>query len=132
GVPYHWGGNGLSTGDAGNDLLPVVLDPNVHIQESKAATCDIIAGRRPRGPALLQLVERYRARAGITGRSGFEGAGARGATNCTVRSAVSRRRPVPPATTRLAWASSPTPASASAARRARSPARSGTPSRTTG
>ncbi|HLT11316.1 MAG TPA: formate dehydrogenase, partial [Micromonosporaceae bacterium] len=76
GVPYHWGGNGLSTGDAGNDLLPVVLDPNVHIQESKAATCDIIAGRRPRGPALLQLVERYRARAGITERTGFEGAGA--------------------------------------------------------
>ena len=74
GVPYHWGGNGLSTGDAGNELIPVALDPNVHIQESKAATCDIVAGRRPRGPALLRLVERYRNRAGITASTGTEGA----------------------------------------------------------
>src|SRR5690606_1751959 len=35
GVPYHWGHNGLSTGDAGNELISAVLDPNVHIQESK-------------------------------------------------------------------------------------------------
>lgn len=63
GLPYHWGPNGLSTGDAANDLLSVVLDPNVHIQEAKAATCDIQPGRRPRGPALLDLVERYQARA---------------------------------------------------------------------
>ncbi|MBO0682733.1 MAG: molybdopterin-dependent oxidoreductase [Candidatus Dormibacteraeota bacterium] len=46
GVPYHWGRNGLTTGDSANDLLPIVLDPNVHIQESKAATCDIQPGRR--------------------------------------------------------------------------------------
>jgi len=65
GVPYHWGGNGLSTGDPGNDLLPVVLDPNVHIQEAKAATCDIRPGRRPRGRALVELVAAYRRRAGI-------------------------------------------------------------------
>jgi formate dehydrogenase major subunit len=63
GLPYHWGGNGITTGDAANDLLPVVLDPNVHIQESKATTCDIRAGRRPRGPALRELVERYRRQA---------------------------------------------------------------------
>jgi formate dehydrogenase major subunit len=48
GVPYHWGGTGISTGDSGNDLTGVVMDPNVHIQESKAATCDIRPGRRPR------------------------------------------------------------------------------------
>jgi formate dehydrogenase major subunit len=60
GLPYHWGPNGLSTGDAANDLLSVVLDPNVHIQEAKAATCDILPGRRPRGAALLDLVQRYR------------------------------------------------------------------------
>jgi formate dehydrogenase major subunit len=72
GLPYHWGGNGLSTGDAANDLLPVVLDSNVHIQETKAATCDIRPGRRPRGPALLELVESYRARAGITADTGIE------------------------------------------------------------
>ena len=65
GLPYHWGPNGLSTGDSANDLLSVVLDPNVHIQESKAATCDIRPGRRPRGPALLDFVAEYRRRAGV-------------------------------------------------------------------
>ena len=62
GLPYHWGwgGDGLVTGDVANDLLPLALDPNVYIQESKAATCDIIPGRRPTGPALRELVRRYR------------------------------------------------------------------------
>ncbi len=50
GLPYHWGGEGLVTGDSVNDLLPLVLDPNVFIQESKVATCDIQPGRRPRAP----------------------------------------------------------------------------------
>ena len=48
GLPYHWGTGGISKGDAANDLFPLVLDPNVHIQEVKAATCDIRPGRRPR------------------------------------------------------------------------------------
>ena len=48
GLPYHWGWKGLSTGDAANDLFGLALDPNVHIQEGKAATCDIRPGRRPR------------------------------------------------------------------------------------
>ena len=48
GLPYHWGWKGLSTGDAANDLFPLALDPNVHIQEVKAATCDIRPGRPPR------------------------------------------------------------------------------------
>lgn len=65
GLPYHWGPNGLSTGDAANELLSVVLDPNVRIQESKAATCDIQPGRRPRGPALRAHVAAYRRRAGL-------------------------------------------------------------------
>jgi formate dehydrogenase major subunit len=65
GVPYHWGAVGIVTGDSGNELLPVVLDANVHISEYKAATCDIRPGRRPRGPARLQLVADYRRRAGI-------------------------------------------------------------------
>jgi formate dehydrogenase major subunit len=63
GLPYHWGTRGLVTGDAANDLLEIALDPNVEIQESKAATCDIRRGRRPRGPGLLHLVEDYRRRA---------------------------------------------------------------------
>jgi formate dehydrogenase major subunit len=49
GLPYHWGSKGLSVGDAANDVFPIVLDPNVHIQEVKAATCAIRPGRRPRG-----------------------------------------------------------------------------------
>jgi formate dehydrogenase major subunit len=60
GIPYHWGTKGLTTGDSANDLFPIVLDPNVHIQEVKAASCDIRPGRRPRGPALRTLVERHR------------------------------------------------------------------------
>jgi formate dehydrogenase major subunit len=68
GLPYHWGPNGLATGDGANDLLPIVGDPNVHIMESKANTCDVLAGRRPRGPALVALVDRYRARAAEEGR----------------------------------------------------------------
>jgi formate dehydrogenase major subunit len=48
GLPYHWGWRGISRGDSANDLFPLVLDPNVHIQEVKAATCDIRPGRRSR------------------------------------------------------------------------------------
>jgi formate dehydrogenase major subunit len=66
GLPYHWGRRGLSPGDSANDLAGVVLDPNVHIQESKAASCDIRPGRRPRGPDLTRLVDEYLGRAGIT------------------------------------------------------------------
>jgi formate dehydrogenase major subunit len=63
GVPYHWGWKGLTQGGAGNDLSGIVLDPNVHIQEVKALTCEVLPGRRPRGPALLELVDGLRARA---------------------------------------------------------------------
>src|SRR5699024_11178145 len=65
GLPYHWGGNGVSIGDPANDLLPQNLDPNVSIPATKATSCDIVAGRRPRGPALPEFVEGYRRRAGI-------------------------------------------------------------------
>jgi formate dehydrogenase major subunit len=41
----------------------VVVDPNVKIQEVKAATCDVVAGRRPRGPAVRDLVARWPAEA---------------------------------------------------------------------
>src|ERR671930_2426158 len=65
GLPYHWGRRGIATGDTVNDLFPLALDPNVHIQEVKAATCDVRPGRRPRGAALLAMVERYRQEAGV-------------------------------------------------------------------
>jgi formate dehydrogenase major subunit len=74
GLPYHWGvgGDAVVSGDSANDLFGVTLDPNVHIQESKAASCDIQPGRRPRGAALLEFVEGYRHRAGITLETGAE------------------------------------------------------------
>jgi len=64
GLPYHWGSRGLVTGDSVNDLFGLALDANVHIQEVKAATCDVVAGRRPRGRELLEFVDEYRRRAG--------------------------------------------------------------------
>jgi formate dehydrogenase major subunit len=63
GLPYHWGSRGLVTGDSANDLVGLALDPNVHIGEYKALTCDVRPGRRPRGRALLELVDDYRRRA---------------------------------------------------------------------
>ncbi|MBY8851015.1 formate dehydrogenase, partial [Saccharothrix sp. MB29] len=69
-LPYHWGATGLVTGDSANDLFGVVVDPNVFIQETKVATCDVRPGRRPRGPALLEYLAAYRRRAGITAETG--------------------------------------------------------------
>ena len=48
GLPYHWESRGLATGDAVNELIAFVADPNVAIQESKALTADIQPGRRGR------------------------------------------------------------------------------------
>jgi formate dehydrogenase major subunit len=72
GLPYHWGPNGISTGDAANELAHFSLDPNVHIQEVKALAVDIQPGRRPRGPGLRDLVRSYQDRAGITDETGTE------------------------------------------------------------
>ncbi len=49
GLPYHWSSAGLVRGDAANDLISFVGDPNVSIQESKALTATIEPGRRSRG-----------------------------------------------------------------------------------
>jgi formate dehydrogenase major subunit len=48
GLPWHWGYHGPDTGDSVNDLGALSGDPNVSIQESKAFTCDVRAGRRER------------------------------------------------------------------------------------
>jgi formate dehydrogenase major subunit len=72
GLPWHWGPSGYTTGDAANELAHLALDPNVHIQEVKAMACDIRPGRRPRGPALRELVRDYQSRAGITDQTGTE------------------------------------------------------------
>ena len=46
GLPYHWSTKGLVRGDAANDLIGFVADPNVSIQESKALTGTIEPGRK--------------------------------------------------------------------------------------
>jgi formate dehydrogenase major subunit len=48
GLPWHWGYTGPCAGDSTNDLGVLSGDPNVTIQESKAFTCDVQAGRRRR------------------------------------------------------------------------------------
>jgi formate dehydrogenase major subunit len=45
GLPYHWSWLGRVKGDPANELIPFVADPNVLIQESKALTGAIRAGR---------------------------------------------------------------------------------------
>jgi formate dehydrogenase major subunit len=72
GLPYHWGTNGLTKGDSANDLTAIAMDPNIHIQEVKALTADIRPGRRPTGPARVELVREYQRRAGITPQTGME------------------------------------------------------------
>ena len=74
GLPYHWGvgKDAVVEGDGANDLLGVVLDPNVQIQESKVGSCDIRPGRRPRGEELPRLVAEYQSRAGATVETGSE------------------------------------------------------------
>lgn len=49
GLPYHWGAVGISKGDAANELISFVADPNVSIQESKALTGNIEPGRKSTG-----------------------------------------------------------------------------------
>ena len=79
------GGQRLSRRRLANDLAHVTLDPNVHIQEVKAAACDIRPGRRPRGPALRRgWCDDYRRRAGISDDDR--------ATRCMARWTTGRRR----------------------------------------
>jgi formate dehydrogenase major subunit len=46
GMPYHFGPAGVVVGDIVNDLLGVVIDPNVRIHEAKAFSCNIRKGRK--------------------------------------------------------------------------------------
>jgi len=64
GLPYHWGSRGLVTGDAANELVSMLADPNVSIQETKALTGTIAPGRWSRmrrivtsGPLVEELPE---------------------------------------------------------------------------
>ena len=47
GIPYNYGSMvGFARGDSVGNLIPIVLDPNVSIHESKTLTCNIRPGRR--------------------------------------------------------------------------------------
>ena len=41
GMPWHWGYEGLSTGDVVNELTSLVGDPNVSMHEGKAFVCNV-------------------------------------------------------------------------------------------
>ena len=43
-IPWHFGFNGLATGDSANVLTNAVGDANTHIPEYKAFMCDIKKG----------------------------------------------------------------------------------------
>lgn len=75
GIPFHFGSYGEGaqvTGDSANDLIGVTLEPNASIQQAKVTACDIIAGRRPRGRDLVDFVQEYRERAGVTPATGMD------------------------------------------------------------
>jgi formate dehydrogenase major subunit len=41
GMPWHWGYEGLSTGDIVNELTSLIADPNVSMHEGKAFVCNV-------------------------------------------------------------------------------------------
>jgi formate dehydrogenase major subunit len=57
GLPYHWGYKGLVKGDSANDLVALSEEPNVRIMESKALLCNVLPGRRQRGPRALEQLK---------------------------------------------------------------------------
>jgi formate dehydrogenase major subunit len=46
GIPWHWGYQGLASGDVTNDISALVADPNVSIHEGKVFSCNLRPGRR--------------------------------------------------------------------------------------
>ena len=41
GMPWHWGYEGLTTGDVVNELTSLIADPNVSMHEGKAFVCNV-------------------------------------------------------------------------------------------
>jgi len=50
GMPWHWGYEGLVTGDIVNELTALVGDPNVTIHEGKAFVCNVERAQAPEAP----------------------------------------------------------------------------------
>jgi formate dehydrogenase major subunit len=59
GLPYHWGYRGMVQGDVASDLLVISEEPNVRIMETKALVCNVVPGRRARGPGALKELQSY-------------------------------------------------------------------------
>src|SRR5438094_6920524 len=57
GMPWHWGWQGVVTGDVVNELTALVGDPNVSIHEGKAFVCNV--ERLPAGLRLSMEREGY-------------------------------------------------------------------------
>jgi len=118
GLPYHWarGSEAVVEGDSVNDLIGLNLDANTQIQNSKVTACAIRPGRRPRGPALAELVAEHQRRAGIDADTGDE--------KVTIPPRAQRRVHVP--------GEAPAPPSAGRRERADRPDRTDAPGRTAG
>jgi formate dehydrogenase major subunit len=54
GIPWHWGYQGLASGDVTNDISALVADPNVSIHEGKVFSCNLRPGRRSATASELQ------------------------------------------------------------------------------
>jgi len=61
GIPWHWGYQGLASGDVTNDISALVADPNVTIHEGKVFSCNIRPGRRSKSARQLheELIAEY-------------------------------------------------------------------------
>lgn len=68
GLPYHWGYKGLVKGDAVNDLIALSEEPNVRIMETKALLCNVVPGKRAKGPEAVAQLGRQMKR--VNGRDG--------------------------------------------------------------
>jgi formate dehydrogenase major subunit len=62
GIPWHWGYQGLASGDVTNDISALVADPNVTIHEGKVFSGDLRPGRRsaPASELYKQNVAQYK------------------------------------------------------------------------
>jgi len=58
-LPFHFGTAGPVQGDAANDLIAISGEPNVTIMEAKAATCNVVPGRLPRGREFENWIKKY-------------------------------------------------------------------------
>jgi formate dehydrogenase major subunit len=68
----HGGWATILTAQAAIERSSIALDPNVHVQETKAMSGDIRPRHRPRGPHCSELLDEYIRRAGVRGLIGME------------------------------------------------------------